>query len=106
MNKDEILEKSRAANEDEGVVYVENKGRRYGVSGFCIVFIIIMFFNIFTHQNNFVPYSMFFAYMAAEAYGKYKVNKSKSLMMTTILGSISSICFLVCHVLDVLGIGA
>ncbi len=106
MDKEEILKKSREQKEDEGTVYADNKGRRYGVIGFCSVFIIIMFFNIFTKQNNFVPYSMFFAYMSAEAYGKYRAVKTKALMVTIILASIASVAFLTCHVLEVLGIGA
>lgn len=106
MDKEEILKKSREQKEDEGTVYADNKGRRYGVIGFCSVFIIIIFFNILTKQNNFIPYSMFFAYMAAEAYGKYRATKTKTLMVTTVLASIASIAFLACHVLEVLGIGA
>lgn len=106
MDKDEILKKSREAKEDEGTVYAENKGRRYGVAGFCTVFIVIMFFNLFTKQNNFVPYSMFFAYIAAEAYGKYRITAQKALVVTTVLGAIASVLFLICHVMTVLGIGA
>ncbi|MCI2056491.1 MAG: DUF6442 family protein [Oscillibacter sp.] len=105
MDKNEILKKSREAKEDEGVAYTEDRGRRYGVIGFCSVFIVIMLFNLFTGQNNFVPYSMFFAYMAAEAYGKYRLTKGKSLMATTVLGAIASVCFLACHILEVLHIG-
>lgn len=106
MDKEEILKKSREQKEDEGTVYADNKGRRYGVIGFCSVFIIIMFFNIFTKQNNFIPYSMFFAYTSAEAYGKYRAAKATALLATTVLASIASIAFLACHVLEVLGIGA
>lgn len=106
MDKNEILKRSREQKEDEGTVFAENKGRRYGVAGFCTVYIIIIFFNIFTNQNNFVPHSLFFAYMAAEAYGRYRITQQKSLMVTTILGAVASILFLVCHILAVLGIGA
>jgi hypothetical protein len=106
MDKEEILKKSREQKEDEGTVYADNKGYRYGVIGFCSVFIIIMFFNIFTKQNNFVPYSMFFAYMSAEAYGKYRAVKTKARMVTIVLAAIASVAFLACHVLEVLGIGA
>lgn len=106
MDKEQILKKSREQKEDEGTVYADNKGRRYGVIGFSSVFIIIMLFNIFTKQNNFVPYSMFFAYMSAEAYGKYRITKTKTLMGTTVLASMASVAFIACHVLEVLGIGA
>lgn len=104
MNKEEVLEKSRAAKEDEGIDFVENKGRKYGELGFSTVFIMIMLFNLFTNQKNFVPFSMFFAYMAAQAYGKYKINKGTSYMITIISAAIASICFFACHVVNVLGI--
>ena len=106
MDKEEILKRSREQKEDEGTVYADNNGRRYGFMGFCSVFIIIMFFKIFTKQNNFIPYSMFFAYMSAEAYGKYRATKAKTRKVSTMLASIASVSFLACHILTVLGIGA
>ena len=103
MNKDEILEKSRAQKKDEGEEFAENKGRRAGVVAFCIIFIIILFFNTATGQNNFAPYSMFWAYMAAEAYGKYRVTKEKKLLVTLVFAAIASVLFLACHVIEVMG---
>ena len=34
MNRDEILQRSRAEKEDEGKTFLENRGRRFGVVGF------------------------------------------------------------------------
>ena len=31
MNRDEILQRSRAEKEDEGNTFLENRGRRFGV---------------------------------------------------------------------------
>lgn len=106
MDKEEILKKSREQNEDEGAVYADNKGRHYGVIAFSLIFIIIMLFNIFTKQHNFVPNSMYFAYISAEAYGKYRITKAKALMATTVSAAIASVALLACHVLTVLGMGA
>lgn len=105
MNKEEILKMSREQKEDEGKLFAENSGRRFGVVGFSSVFIILLFFNLFTGQNNFVPFSMFWAYGAAEAYGKYCVTKKKVFLVTTIFAAIASLCYLVCHVMNTLGIG-
>ena len=105
MEKEEILKMSRSQKEDEGTVYADNKGRRYGVVGFCSIFIIIMFFNLFTNQPNFVPFSMFWAYMSAEAYGKYRITKAKTFLVTVVFAAIASAAFLACHVFEVLGIG-
>lgn len=105
MNKDEILKRSRDQKEDEGDIYAENKGRRFGVIGFCSVFIIIMCFNFFTGQNNFVPFAMFWAYGSAEAYGKYRVTKKKAFLVTTIFAAVASLCSIACHIIKTLGIG-
>ena len=104
MDKDEILKKSREQKEDEGVTYAENKGRRYGEFGFAIVFCIIVLFNLFKGQDNFVPFSMFWAYCAAEAFGKFSVTKKKTYMVTTIFAAIASVCFLAVYILNTLGI--
>lgn len=105
MNKEEILMRSREQKEDEDVEFIENKGRSYGVVGFGIAFVIIIFFNIFTKQNSFTPYSMFFAFVAAESYGKYKTTKRMSFMTAVVLGASASILMFVCHVMNVLEIG-
>lgn len=49
--------------------------------------------------------SLFWAYMSAEAYGRYKVTKNNSLLIATITGAIAAFAFLVSHVIEVLGIG-
>lgn len=106
MKKEEILRKSREEKNDEGVTYEKNEGLRFGVIGFCTIFVIIMVFNIIMKQNNFVPYSMFFGFMACEALGKYRFKKTNAYLFTIILASVASILFLACYILTVLGIGA
>lgn len=106
MDKDDILKKSREQKEDEGVDFANNKGRRFGVIGFCSVFIIIMFFNLFTGQNNYVPFSMFWAYSAAEAYGRYRATRHNIYITTTVLAAVASLGFLVCHIINTVRIGA
>ncbi|WP_460644181.1 DUF6442 family protein [Lacrimispora brassicae] len=87
-------------------MYADNKDRRYRVIGFCSVCIIIMLFNFFMGQNNFVLFNMFWAYISAETYGKYRITKLKTLGASIVFPAITSILFLACHVLEVLGIGA
>lgn len=99
MDKEEILKKSREQKEDEGIIFAENKGRRFGIVGFVSVFVIIVLFNLFTGQNNFAPFTMFWAYAAAEAYGKYSVTKKKAYFVTTIFAGIAAVCFLASYIL-------
>jgi hypothetical protein len=94
MNKEDILAKSRNEKSDEGMQQAENKGRRIGVSAFCGIFIFIVIFNLFNGQQSFAPQAMFWAFVAAEAYPKYRFTKQKSYLVSTIAGSIASVAFL------------
>ena len=51
MNRDEILQRSRAEKEDEGNTFLENRGRRFGVVGFCTMYILLVVFNFATGQS-------------------------------------------------------
>ena len=100
MNKEEILMKSRKEKKDEGMIQAENHGREIGISAFCLVFIFVYLFNFFTNQPNHGPFAMFWAFMAAEAYPKYRFSKSKAYLVTTIAGSITSIISLLSLILQ------
>ena len=89
MDKNEILEKSRKENKDEGMVEAENKGMRIGFMFFCALFVFIAIFNLFfgeTSTFNAVS-SLFWAFFAALTYGRYRFTKSKQLLITTIAGA-------------------
>lgn len=102
MDKEEILKRSRAEKEDEGEIYAANKGRRAGVAAFCMVFIIIVVFNIITGQSNYMPFAMFWAYAAAEGWGKYRVAGTKAYLWVTVFGGAGAVCWLAAYVLSVL----
>lgn len=102
MDREEILKRSRAEKEDEGETYAANKGRRTGVAAFCMVFIIIIVFNIITGQSNYMPFAMFWAYIAAEGWGKYRASGTRACQWTAILGGVGAVCWLAAYVLSVL----
>ena len=52
MDRDEILRRSRAEKEDEGNTFLENKGRRWGVAGFCSLYILLVVFNLITGRSS------------------------------------------------------
>ena len=103
MNREEILARSRKENIDEGFQDAANKGRRIGLSAFCCVFIVIVVFNLFTGQDSHAPEAMFWAFLSAEAYYKYRFAKNKIYLTTTIAGAIASIAFLANYIITVLG---
>ncbi|MBT9777630.1 hypothetical protein GPL15_14090 [Clostridium sp. MCC353] len=102
MNKDEILAKSRAEKRDEGMEQAENKGRRIGISAFCGVFIFIVVFNLFHGQSSYVPQAMFWAFIAAESYPKYRFTNSKTYLVSTVAGTIASAASLASYIIGVL----
>lgn len=81
MDRDEILKRSRAEKEDEGNTFLGNRGRRFGVVGFC---------------------AMFWSYISLEAWGKYRASHRQVFLTSTVLAAVSSLCFLACYVLEVL----
>ncbi|MEA4972852.1 hypothetical protein SDC9_101157 [bioreactor metagenome] len=107
MNKEEILNKSRKEKVDEGIIHSEEKGRKIGMKIFCGVFIFIVLFNMFFgHGDNttfFAVSSMFWAFVAGEAFPKYQFTHTKSYLITTVAGGIASAAYLASFVLAVLG---
>lgn len=102
MNREEILEKSRKEKIDEGMISAENRGRKIGFCVFCAIFVFIMVFNLLNGQPSFGPKSMFWAFVAAEAYPKYCFTKNKTFLVTTIAGSIASAASLTSFVISVI----
>lgn len=102
MNKEEILAKSRKEKNDEGLIAAENQGRKIGIAVFCAVLIFVLVFNLFTAQSNYAPMALLWAFIAAEAYPKYKFTSKSGYLVTVIAGAVASIAYLVCHVLSVL----
>lgn len=102
MEREEILRRSRAEKEDEGSTFLENKGRRFGVAGFCLMFIVLLVFNCVTGQSSYSIHALFWCYISLEAWGKYRLSRQKGFLTTGILAAVASLCFLACYVLEVL----
>ena len=102
MDRDEILRRSRAEKEDEGSTFLENKGRRWGIIGFCAMYILLVVFDLITGQSSHSLNALFWSYIALEAWGKYRISRRRAFLTTTVLSAVASLCFLACHVLEVL----
>ena len=102
MDRDEVLKRSRAEKEDEGNTFLENKGRRWGVIGFCVMTIVLLVFNLATGQNSYSVLAMFWSYGPLEAWAKYRVSRRRAFLTTAVLAAICALCFLACHVIQVL----
>lgn len=98
MKKDEILEKAREENKDEGIDNVNNKGLSLGYKIFILLSIILIVFNRFNNIESYDILSLMFGFSVAESYSRYKFLKEKSLLISSILSSIACIVFLICHI--------
>jgi hypothetical protein len=104
MNKEEILEKSRQSHKDEGIEYAENQGRKTGFIVFSLLFAFLIIFNLFYGESNtfFALNSLFWAFIAADGYGKYSFSKRKVYLVTVIAGSTASIASVANYVMTTL----
>lgn len=100
MDREEVLSRARAAKMDEGLVQAEQKGRRVGVIAFCLVFIGLTIFNLVVGRDNDALGAMFLAYIAAEAYPKYRFTGEKGYLVTVVCFAIAAVCFLACYVIE------
>ena len=92
MDRDEILRRSRAEKEDEGNTFLENKGRRWGVIGFCAMTIVLLVFNLATGQNSYSVLAMFWSYASLEAWAKYRASRRHTFLITAALTAVSALC--------------
>ncbi len=102
MNKDEILERSRREQYDEGMEQAKKNGQHIGVLVFLALEIVIILFNLFTGQSNYVAFVLLWGFLAAESYPLYRFTEQRQYLVQTVAGSIAAVCFLICHVINVL----
>jgi len=104
MDKEEILKKSRQSHKDEGIEYAESQGRKIGFIIFSLLFLCIAIFNLFFGESStfHAVSSLFWAFIAAEGYGKYHFLKRKVYLVTMIAGSIASVVSVATYVLATL----
>ncbi|MDO5783543.1 MAG: DUF6442 family protein [Eubacteriales bacterium] len=102
MKKEDILAKSRAEKQDEGVEYAANKGRNYGVKALCATFVVLVLLNSYLGQSNDSIFTMFWMYCGFESVGKYRASGNKVWLVIGIMGIICAILFCITHIIAVL----
>lgn len=95
MNKEEILEKSRAEGTDEGVEYSAGQGRKYGVSAMLLMVMILNIFNLYTGQSCSQVMAVFCAYLSAESYGMYSAGGKKLHLVGAVVAFAAAMVFLI-----------
>ncbi len=80
MNKEEILERSRQEQNDEGMIDAQNKGNKLGIIIFTALFCFFAVFNFVFDQNNDLLMIMFGSFIVAEAFEKYRFTGKKKFL--------------------------
>ena len=101
MTKQEILEKSRRQKTDEGVEYMENKGRKIGFTAFCMVYIFEVIVNSLKGNDIYGISALFWTFIAAESIVKYTFSKQKSILALAIFSAVAAALSLLSFVLFV-----
>lgn len=103
MKKDEILAKSRAEKQDEGVEYIANKGMHYGIKAMTIMFIGLLLFNWVRGQRNEIIFALWWTYVGFEALRKYRADQQKSYLIAAVFGILAGVLNAISYVMYVLG---
>ena len=102
MTKEEILEKSRKENKDEGIEYVDNSGKRYGVAALCIMFVVLAVLNICQGKSNSQLLAISFAYLGGESWGIYKAGHQKSKLVLAVIGIVIAVVYGIIYATSIL----
>lgn len=97
MRKEEILERSRSEQRDEGKEFVLAKGRKSGINGMVIIFCILAVYNLYNgrQETNSALIALMFGYLSCESLGIYTISKRRRDLLKVIIGAVISIYFLV-----------
>ncbi|MEG3074413.1 MAG: DUF6442 family protein [Ruthenibacterium sp.] len=93
MTKKEILEKSRAESNDEGMENAELKGLKIGYICFIILFMLMIVFNLFygAPETGHALQALFWAFFASLTYGRYRFKKQNIMLFTVIVAGLCSL---------------
>lgn len=101
MNREEILKRNKESNpKDEGMEYIEDKAKRYGEIGLCIVFIILVIYKTIKGFAIYDLLALFWAYFGIGYIYKYRIFKTKKSLISAICGMIAAICSVLAYVLQ------
>lgn len=96
MNRDDILEKYRSENNDEGLEYFENTGRVFGMAVFYWVALILFIIGLYEGKSTELLLIFVLISFATENFAKYRFTKvSKYLRRTFIWGIWAMLCIMI-----------
>ena len=102
MTKEEILSKSQAEKDDEGVKYFELQGIKLGFCWMSLVYCMVAIVNLliaFLKGSEmlgfYVASSLYFCFLSSQAYTKYRFTGKKKWKMYVLTNAMASVGFFV-----------
>ena len=99
MNRDEILAKSRAEKEDEGMQHEEHRAESRSLRTILLIAAVVVFYDIYRGQTNHAVYAITWANVAVSYFSRYRFTKKKSDLLLPILATFSCILSLITYFL-------
>lgn len=103
MDKETILAQAQKTQEDEGVTFAKHKGLANGYKIFALLSGIVIIFNLFIGQNSYAVMSLFWCFIATEAYASFQFTGEKKYRVTYLSAGIACVLFFVNHILYAIG---
>lgn len=101
MDRDEILNRNKANKQkDEREQYIEDKAKRYGEIGLCIVFILLIGYKFYRGIPANDLLAMFWGYLGLGFVYKYRAHAKNASLVSAICGMIASVSFLIAYVIQ------
>lgn len=101
MNRDEILESNKKLLvRDEGTEFIENRARLKGEACLVTFMLLLMVYNFFKGIPSYDLMTVFWAYMSVTNFYKYRVNRQRLELVTSVAALIAALGFLVSYILQ------
>ncbi|MEG0277158.1 MAG: DUF6442 family protein [Coprobacillus sp.] len=95
MNKEEILSKSRSEKNDEGILFILNKGNQYGSTVFLVAILALILFTVIMWRvaDSALLMTVLWTYLTGHFIGYAKADHQKrtGLIMVSLLAT--AVCF-------------
>ncbi|WP_040211033.1 DUF6442 family protein [Clostridium polynesiense] len=104
MNKESAIEENKREKDDKGMENAEHKGRKYGFAIFTLLSVFIMIFSLFYSERStiYAVTALFWTFIAAEAYIKYRCSKIKTYLVTGIAGTAAVVLSMTNYIVNTL----
>ena len=109
MNKEEILAKSRAEDNDEWERHVLQESRRYGLGVLGCVVILMMFYNLALSRIrggtvdfgtcNYLVFAIWWAYGVGDRLARYRLTRARGMLWQLLVWALADACFLLGYII-------